>query len=94
MTNNITAKSAVECLKKHKEERRHDFIVLTGAVDKAIEALEKQIPKKPQANGKYNFNCPNCNGDLGIEREDIFVYGMTPPAMCERCGQALDWSDE
>ena len=36
MTNNITAKSAIECLKKHKEERRHDFIVLTGAADKAI----------------------------------------------------------
>lgn len=56
-------------------------------------ALEKQIPKKPLAHGKYGFDCPSCKQKLNVEREDISVYDMKPPEHCEPCGQALDWSD-
>ena len=45
----------------------------------AIEALEKQIPKK--SNGR---ECACCGGDVSIYK--------APYCMC--CGQALDWSDE
>lgn len=45
----------------------------------------------PIANGKYSFICPNCKKDLGIEREDIYVYDMCLPKHCVECGQALDW---
>lgn len=65
-----------------------------SALDVAIEALKKQMPKKPIPKGKYHFSCPLCKNELGIEREDISVYDMTPPNFCENCGQALDWSDE
>ena len=30
---------------------------------------------------------------LGIDEDDIAVYDETPPNYCEKCGQALDWSD-
>lgn len=84
MENNITAKSAIECLKKHKEERKHDFIVLMGAVDKAVEALEKQIPKEPVIKEEL-YHCPCCGDGL------LIMYGNQ---YCCECGQAFDWSDE
>lgn len=55
----------------------------------AIEALEKQIPKKPVIEkDKVIFDivcgrCPEC---------DSAVYSKTN-LYCHNCGQALDWSD-
>ena len=54
-------------------------------------AIEKQIPKEVIEFDKYNFKCPCCNVILGIEKEDILIYDMTPPQHCEACGQMLDW---
>ena len=54
----------------------------TVAFEAAIDALEKQIPKKPSQDsvGLYYFpTCPNCHKEL--ESYDHH---------CE-CGQALDW---
>ena len=62
------------------------------AIDKALEALEKQKPKRVVEFGKYGFKCPCCNEDLGLEREDILIYDMTPPKYCDNCGQMLDWN--
>lgn len=44
------------------------------------EALEKQIPKKPN-----NIYCPICKRPLRKAKEDNY---------CPSCGQALDWSSE
>ena len=60
-----------------------------NAIDMAIEALEKQIPKKPLirkaedyfGNVKHTL-CPNC-------QETEFVF--TQPCFCHHCGQALNW---
>lgn len=88
---NITVKSAIEWLKAHKKERRHDFIVIMGAVDKAIEALEKQMPKKPildkEQTMRYvtTYTCPACG--KGLTGTKVCSY-------CYHCGQALDWSEE
>lgn len=54
-----------------------------------IEALEKQIPKKPifESDQTSPFGvddvpyCPSCRCDL------------PEVSYCEKCGQALDWSD-
>ena len=46
-----------------------------------IEALEKQIPKKPKDDGW--LYCPICGRDVLMDRFDY----------CPDCGQALDWSD-
>ena len=49
----------------------------------AIQALEKQIAKKPLKGGLYS--CPNC--------ETLLPYGAFEPkgAYCKYCGQKLDW---
>ena len=54
------------------------------AINKAIEALEKQIPKKP-----YNIvHCPLCK--IEVELQPIDTEQVT---YCLHCGQAIDWSD-
>lgn len=47
----------------------------------AIEALEKQIPKKPIDRCMFS-ECPNCGN---VEIQDM--------AHCPDCGQALDWGE-
>lgn len=54
------------------------------ALKKAVEVLEKQIPKKPIRLLYYEVgDCPFCETTVNIS-EDRF---------CPSCGQALDWSD-
>ena len=66
------------------------------AVEKAIQALEKQIPKKPEyeadgyADGELVYDyakCPICGHDFEY---DINDWGCK---YCSDCGQKLDWSD-
>ena len=59
----------------------------------AIEALEKQLPKKPEMRTTYNdFDgrliyykgfCPSCGGVVGSYRNES----------CHHCTQMLDWSE-
>lgn len=75
---------------------------LDEALDMAISALEKQIPKKPKhvdKNASFDGNwkkvCPACGRTL-IERittsEESYpkIYNHTPHCIC---GQAIDWED-
>lgn len=60
------------------------------AIDIAIQALEKQIPKKPFKSENQvvryvnTYYCPTC--ELGITGTNIAKW-------CYHCGQKLDWSD-
>ena len=54
------------------------------AINKAIEALKKQIPKKPYD----TVHCPLCK--IEVELQPIDVEQVT---YCLHCGQAIDWSD-
>ena len=56
------------------------------AFEVAIEALEKQIPKKPHKNyRRLNVKWCECGCYLGeLKNEQNY---------CKKCGQALDWSD-
>lgn len=58
----------------------------------ALSAVERMKGFAPEPLGKYGFACPRCTNDLGVEREDIFLYEITPPCKCPICGQTLDWS--
>lgn len=58
----------------------------TMAKDKSIEALEKQIPKKPVFNGKNLYMCVN-----GCE---IHKKQFEKVCYCPNCGQKLDWSNK
>ena len=53
------------------------------ALQIAIKALEKQIPKKPDLDG--GIYCPCCLHEFK-ENYDTTSY-------CPNCGQAIDWSD-
>ena len=63
------------------------------ALKVAIQALEKQIPKKAVNYDKHYYKCPCCNEDLEIDDDMLFVYDEEPPKFCIKCGQKLDWSD-
>ena len=48
----------------------------------AVNALEKQIPRKPLlVNGR--FECPSCHGN-----------GRALNYYCDMCGQKLDWEED
>lgn len=69
---------------------------MVKANGKAIEALEKQIPKKPNIERQgicSVFRCPDCNKVLINKYNDEFVVGEKEEFCCE-CGQHIDWSDE
>ena len=61
-----------------------------NAMEVAISAIEKQIPKKPipteEQNIRYamNYVCPHCGKHF---------IGTGIASYCYHCGQALDWSD-
>ena len=62
-----------------------------SALALAIDALEKQVPKKPIIRKTEDYFgyvkyilCPNCEKvDFGYER----------PCFCKLCGQAIDWEE-
>ena len=77
-----TYKSALEFIRWNYPTEKHERLKLS--TDKAIEALEKQIPKKiNRKNLEESFKCPRCNSDK-YWKEDLW---------CRECGQRLDWSD-
>ena len=61
------------------ECRKHN-----NAISMAIDALEKQVPKKPPNHD--GMVCPSCNSKAR--------YGHPYEYYCPHCGQAIDWSDD
>lgn len=65
----------------------------TMAMKLAVEALEKQMPKKGIMIGDdYSsvLSCPNCRKPI----VNVWNIAKYEPNYCHYCGQALDWSDE
>lgn len=59
------------------------------AMETAIEALEKQTPKKPIKSDREIrycevWKCPKCG----------FEWSSRVVDFCYKCGQAIDWSEE
>ena len=61
-----------------------------SALALAIEALYKQIPKKPLHMHK-NYYCPICKEDGWMLWDDAISNDMDK--YCGKCGQAIDWRD-
>lgn len=61
---------------------------LTEAMRMSIQALEKQIPKKPRFYA-HNYYCSVCDNLVGN-----YEFEWRRFKYCDTCGQRLDWSDE
>jgi len=64
------------------------------AVDMAMKALEKQIPKEPIFTTDGDYDCPVCSAKVYS-----FVVGWDGIIemscdYCPNCGQKIDWSEE
>ena len=81
---NINALNAV-CGKKDFYDSEFE-----SALALAIEALEKQIPKKPLHMHK-NYYCPICKEDGWMLWDDAIPNDMDK--YCGMCGQAIDWEE-
>lgn len=94
----MTAKEALEYFKRRKEQTELNDRV-QQAEDLAIEALEKQIPKKPRATEAYphRLYCPNCyypfernKSEIALIREHFIVGNK----YCPECGARMDGETE
>ena len=79
----MTNEEAIENLKylisDDCTDTQHDFV---KEIKIAIEALEKQTPKKPYWEHGV-WHCKSCGFD--VFRDDFF---------CPICGQEIDWEDD
>lgn len=94
----MTYEEAINKLHNHQlyDNAAISFVNLFGReideFDMAIEALEKQMPKKPErsydgfadGNPVWDYFCPCCHR----------AFDDCQPDFCEDCGQAIDWGDE
>ena len=91
----MTPKEAIDTLKALCASGEWDFpLDYAAAIDAAIEALEKQIPLKPdyvsdgwdpEGAGIWEPHCPDCDHNLEDDDE---------PEHCPNCGQRICWEDE
>jgi len=86
----MTVEEAISKIKAILEEatKTEDAVCYVTSVDAeplnlAIEALEKQIPKKPTLHKGWLY-CSVCG-------KDVLMEGYK---FCPDCGQRIDWSDE
>ena len=84
MTNEEVIENLKYLISDDCTDTQRDFV---EEIKIAIEAIEKQIPKKPiiieETKDYFGHTlCPNC------EKVD---FGFTQPCFCDRCGQAIDW---
>lgn len=88
----MTIQEALEII---KNEMPYESGVINNALNMVENAVEKQIPKKPDLIGDgYDDNgnliydtwtCPCCETQYELDYDDY--------KFCHECGQAIDWSD-
>lgn len=83
----MNAKESIEVI-KYASAFNADNSKLTKALNIAINALEKQISKKPKISASTQdfeyMQCPSC------KLTTVLYYGMRP-SYCANCGQKLKW---
>ena len=79
-----------EAIKEIKSYADNSWGGLNEAFEMAINALEKQVPKRPIEDGYYDEPavCPNCGGNVINQCDNDYQFQC-----CHYCGQKLDWSD-
>ena len=79
----MTYEEAIKTLTELKPIPVDGFKIIAEAYDLAIEALEKQIPKKPYWETYAGWHCKSCG--LSVFSDDSF---------CPLCGHAIEWEDD
>lgn len=99
-------REAIYCMKSFADDTvceecdnydRCDHTMVANNARTAIEALEKQLPRKPRENkirggwlGKQkHYTCPTCGNCLLEE----MMNERQNASYCWDCGQRLDWSE-
>ena len=80
----------IEAIKQLKMQRTFTYGSDAKVLNMAINALEKQIPKKPKMRhiekyDRYNDGWCSCC--------EAYVIEESNKNFCSECGQKLDWSD-
>ena len=84
-------KDRIECAIRHIES---SLDVDPWAMKIAVEAMEKQIPKKPKVLID-TWSCPTCAEKVEYQTmlgDNVLYHGCYD--FCPDCGQRIDWSDE
>lgn len=88
-----------EALKIFENVRPQGNRIIIEALNTVKTAVEKQIPKKLIVDSEiYHyvdcqyFFCPYCRNHI-ISRLDGDLVAGRKQQYCDKCGQALDWSD-
>ena len=81
----MTESEAIELIEKDLKLHSKDLSSkYKNGLRMAIQALEKQIPKKPKTDDRYvMYICRCCNDFVKVSHN-----------YCQNCGQKLDWGDE
>lgn len=83
----MTPEEAITILKIAKTEVEWNYpLDYAVAIATAIEALEKQIPKKPITTKDGNKSC-----SCGLVVQTGYIRNCL--YYCDNCGQAIDWRD-
>lgn len=91
----MTEQEQIFAYKELRNNGQAFFVNTYEDADRIIEALEKQIPKKPYLEGDgyadgamvYDvWRCPNCDRAYEVDSDD-YDY-------CPNCGQKLDWGNK
>lgn len=85
----MTAQEAIKELRYQENMRAEGehYQVSNLVIFEAIEALEKQIPKKPVKDKYRHKCCPNCGWIVSYDEG----WGEKFVPYCENCGQGIDW---
>ena len=87
----MTYEEAIEMLKDRKFGAAiRGYADIAEMCELAIDALEKQIPKKPLHEHK-NYYCPVCRENGWMLWDDAIPNDMD--SFCGICGQAIDWGE-
>ena len=95
----MTESEAIKILQRDLQIQLENKALPDGieAIQIAIQALEKQIPKKPIFD--YNlsdtlsvFHC-ECGNIIKVSHDIGIMDNNNAPNYCSKCGCRLDWSD-
>ena len=95
----MTEREAIKLIKSNQPTSRYimvNYLKLNEALKMAINALNKQIARKPDCIEDKMWCCPVCNNHLllkWVEYPNKLMPKTAGLPHCMSCGQKIDWSE-